>query len=305
MRTTLRRSAVVTTMALAAAFAVSPGIASASTPNYPVNWSTLGAVASGVTFNVAPPGANQWNCRPSAAHPDPVVLVHGFVANQNIAWQAIAPSLANQGYCVYSLTYGQTWYTGNLGGIDDLNTSEKQLASFVSKVLASTGAAKVDLVAHSEGGNLSRLYIKDGGASKVDDYVALAPVNMGPPSLSGLVTLAGEIPGALPLIGVVAPAIGQLTSQSWFTALNSPSATVPGITYTDIASTHDEAVTPYTLAFLPAAANVTNITLQSLCPDDGVGHLGLPYDSTALALVENSLDPAHPQPVPCTSGFPL
>ncbi|MFD1045711.1 esterase/lipase family protein [Kibdelosporangium lantanae] len=43
---------------------------------------------------------------PSATHPDPVVLVHGASANMTENWQTLAPLLANNGYCVYALTYG-------------------------------------------------------------------------------------------------------------------------------------------------------------------------------------------------------
>jgi triacylglycerol esterase/lipase EstA (alpha/beta hydrolase family) len=303
VRTTLRLAAA--TAVAAAAFVTTASPASA-TPSYPVNWSTLGALASGVTFDVAPSGANNPFCSPSAAHPRPVILVHGLFANQNIAWQAMAPSLADLGYCVYTFSYGETWYSGNLGGIDDINTSAKQMANFVNQVLSWTGASQVDVVAHSEGGNMSRVYIKnDGGAAKVHTYVGLAPVNMGPPSASGVVTVAQQVPGAQALLSGLIPAYGQLTDPNWFQALNTPSATMPGITYTDIATSSDELVTPYTLSFLPAAPNVTNITIQSLCPGDSVGHLGLPYDKTAVALTENALDPAHPQPVPCDSGFGL
>jgi triacylglycerol esterase/lipase EstA (alpha/beta hydrolase family) len=217
----------------------------------------------------------------------------------------MAPTLANAGYCVYTFTYGQTWYSGNLGGIDDLDNSAAQLANFVDQVQAWTGAAQVDTVGHSEGGNLIRLYIKDhGGLSKVHTYVSLAGVNMGPPSVSGLITAFGQIPGAMAAFGYACPACGQLEDPNYFATLNNP-ATFPGITYTAIASTTDEVVTPWQLALLPAAPNVTDETIQSVCPNDGVGHLGLPYDKTAVAMTLNALDPAHAQPVPCDSGFGL
>jgi hypothetical protein len=272
---------------------------------YPVNWSTTSAIAAGVAFNTPPPGANPLFCRPTDTHPYPVVLVHGALANQNIAWQALSPTLANAGYCVFTFTYGQTWYSGNLGGVDDLNTSAVELANFVNQVLWWTGSSEVDTVGHSEGGNLIRLYIKnDGGRSKVHTYVSLAGVNSGPPTLSGLITVAQQIPGAKSILSGVCPACGQLTDPNYFATLNNP-ATYPGINYTAIVSTADEAVTPYQYGELPAAANVTNITIQNLCPNDPVGHLGITYDETAAALVQNALDPADPVATPCDTGFPL
>jgi triacylglycerol lipase len=54
----------------------------------------------------SPPGANDWSCTPDAAYPEPVILVRGLGANRNDNWQTFAPLLANEGYCVYALTYG-------------------------------------------------------------------------------------------------------------------------------------------------------------------------------------------------------
>ena len=50
----------------------------------------------------------------------------------------------------------------------------------MTRVLAATGAAKVDLVGHSQGGMMPRYYLKFlGGAALVNRLVALAPSNHG------------------------------------------------------------------------------------------------------------------------------
>jgi len=78
------------------------------------------------------------------------------------------------------------------------------------------------------------------------------------------------------------------------------------VLYTIVASTHDEGVTPAPVAsFLPAAPNVTNETVQATCPNDPVGHVGLPYDPDAIQMVLNALDPTDTQPVTCSTGFGL
>ena len=77
--------------------------------------------------------------------------------------------------------------------------------------------------------------------------------------------------------------------------------TVAGVRYTVIESTGDEVVTPYRNAFLPAAANVTNITVQNQCALDGSDHLEIAADPVALADVLNALDPAIPVKVPAWS----
>lgn len=42
---------------------------------------------------------NEWNCKPSAKHPRPIVLVHGLTANAWDNWLYIRPRLALKGYC--------------------------------------------------------------------------------------------------------------------------------------------------------------------------------------------------------------
>src|SRR3954451_20304075 len=140
----------------------------------------------------SPPGANDWTCKPTAAHPFPVVLVHGTFADMSDSWQALSPLLKNNGYCVFALNYGSYAGSGAVGiyGTGDIPNSAAELSAFVNKVLSATGAAEVDLVGHSQGGMMPRYYLKNlGGAAKVRALVGLSPSNHGT-TLDGLFTLA-------------------------------------------------------------------------------------------------------------------
>ncbi len=112
-------------------------------------------------------GWNDYSCRPSTAHPRPVVLVHGTFANATDNWLTLAPYLEARGYCVFSLDYGQLPGVPLVHGLGPIDKSAEQLQVYVDKVLAATGAAKADLVGHSQGGMMPRYYLKFlGGASR-------------------------------------------------------------------------------------------------------------------------------------------
>ncbi|HUE26367.1 MAG TPA: alpha/beta fold hydrolase, partial [Solirubrobacteraceae bacterium] len=209
----------------------------------------------------------------------------------------LAPLLANNGYCVYGFNYGQTILSGLLGSIDGLGNIEQsaeQLSSFVNNVLAKTGASKVDMVGHSQGGMMPNYYLRFlGGAAKVHTLIGLAPSNHGT-TVDGLVTLIGNFPFASlavnSFLGVIgAPALPQQEVGSAFIKKTFGSGdTVSGPRYVVIETTHDEVVTPYTNAFLSGPA-VTNITIQNQCPADPVGHIGMFEDSPSLQNVLNQL----------------
>jgi triacylglycerol esterase/lipase EstA (alpha/beta hydrolase family) len=176
-------------------------------------------------------------------------------------------------------------------------------------VLGATGAVKVDLVGHSQGGMMPRYYLKFlGGAANVQTLVGLAPSNHGT-TLEGLATLTGELAGVLPgvssALGAACQACAQqIAGSSFMTTLNAGGDTVPGPAYTVIETRNDEIVTPYTSAFL-SGPNVTSIVLQNVCPLDQTDHIGIADDTVALHLVLNTLDPAHPQAVPCVPVLPI
>jgi triacylglycerol esterase/lipase EstA (alpha/beta hydrolase family) len=264
--------------------------------------------------NTAPPGSNV-PCTPSASHPYPVILVHGTLENMADNWGALSPTLANAGYCVYAFNYGQDTSSvlggiGSFDGLGDIAASAGQLSTEVDTVLGQTGAGQVDIVGHSQGGMMPRYYLdKLGGAAKVHMLVGLAPSNHGT-TLDGLASLGTSLQSAgldinSVLSGLAGPALAEQEAGSAFvTALNAGGDTVPGPKYVVVETTADIVVTPYASAFL-AGGSVQNITVQTQCPADTVGHIGIPYDSVALADTLNALGADTPGfAPPCDpSGF--
>jgi triacylglycerol lipase len=275
------------------------------------------APAAGAVSSLAnpPPGANNFACKPSAAHPDPVVLVHGLSATMGENWGYLSPILAAHGYCVFALTYGvdPRLPLPLIGGTIPIEQSAPELGAFVDKVLAATGAGKVDLVGHSEGTFMPEYWLKFlGGAAKVNRYVAMTPLYAGT-NLLGAAMLrdAGEQFGVSQLLlGLVSQFCGScqefLAGSDMVKLLNSGpgGAAVPGVTYTTIPTTHDELVVPYTSRILHAP-NVTNEILQDVCPNDLSDHVAEAFDPVVAQLVLNALDPAHAKPVSCGVLPPL
>jgi pimeloyl-ACP methyl ester carboxylesterase len=237
-----------------------------------------------------------------------VILVHGTLANMDDNWQAASPVLANHGYCVYAFNYGGTSPASIIQGAGDIAASAAQLGAFVKTVLSATGAAKVDLVGHSQGGMMPRYYLNFlGGASEVNEFVAFAPSNYGT-TLDGLTEVGRQLGLLRYLNGPVGSACEACVQQeegSAFLARLNAVPTVPSVRYTVIETVGDEVVTPYTNALLPAAPNVTNIIVQNQCALDASDHLEIAADPVALADMLNALDPAAPVKAPCQVVLPV
>lgn len=249
-------------------------------------------------------GWNDYSCRPSAAHPRPVILVHGTLGNSVDNWLSLAPYLEDRGYCVFSLDYGQLSGVPVFYGLGPIDKSAEQLSAFVDKVLAATGAAKADLVGHSQGGMMPRYYLRFlGGAAKVNALVGLAPDNHGA-TLSGLTNLLPYFPGASDLISATTPGLAdQIPGSAFLTKLNAGGDTVPGVHYTVISTKYDEVATPWQSQYL-SGSDVHNVLLQDLCSLDLSEHVAIGlFDRIAFHEVANALDPAHASATTCASAF--
>jgi triacylglycerol esterase/lipase EstA (alpha/beta hydrolase family) len=264
-------------------------------------------IIDGLTFfnpQKPPPGANDPSITVTAEHPLPIILINGTIATQGGNWGVGAPVLANAGYKVYTFNYGNTRQDPNypIQATDDIRQSGLELAAEVDRVLAETGAPKVILIGHSQGGGILPVYYINnlGGADKVSQLIGIAPSNHGTDA-DGLIGLQNlPILGRL-LTGIanwLGPALEQQAVGSAFQQeVYGNGDTRPGVLYTTIISTNDGVVTPYTQQALNGAG-VTNIVIQDLYPGLPVGHLGVVLSPQVWSVVLDALasnSEANPQ----------
>ncbi|MGW7369237.1 alpha/beta fold hydrolase [Streptomyces sp. NPDC054841] len=240
------------------------------------------APAHAEVTDLPPAGANDWSCKPDSAHPQPVVLVNGTFKTMAENWATLSPQLAQAGYCVFAFNYGTA-------ATEPIADSAAELRDFVGAVLGATGAGKVDLVGHSQGGMMPRYYVKFlGGATKVDDLVGIVPSNHG--TSNPLAVAAGAT--------VCPSCVDQTAGSELLQELNAVPEAPAGPHYTQIATRYDEVVLPYTSSFLTGrATQVTNVLLQDTCPLSVTEHDQAPKDRIVAQWVTNALGrkgPADP-----------
>ncbi|MCX4096987.1 esterase/lipase family protein [Nocardia sp. alder85J] len=275
-----------------------------------------------------PPGADDFSCRPAAAHPDPVVLVHGSGTDAQRSFSILAPALRGDGFCVFTANLGRAQLPGaavsgsdavrgwpGLGpigaalagrtvyGVADIAGTAVELAGFVDTVRSATGADRVALVGHSTGGTVIRQYLL------AHPDAARTVVTLGTPYRGS--TYAG-LPDDYPdlaQLGMDGPHIAaqifgaagvqQTAGSPWLARLNAAGEARPGVRFTAIASRTDEVITPPDTALLTAPGpGDRDIWVQDGCPFHPVDHNGLLADPHAAALVAAALagDAAEP---PC------
>ena len=205
------RRLVVALLGLSVALGLTVAPEATAATRLPVPYSFLPNAIFGGIPNANAPGTNDFTCKPTAAHPRPVVLVHGTLGNKSTNWQTYGPLLKNNGYCVFAPTFGATVpipFPGAFGGLGSMVDSAAYLKAFVGQVLKSTGATKVDLIGHSQGTLMPNYWLKFlGGAGKVGSYISLAPLWHGTGLAAPPAQMGAAFPNPLDSIG---PAFGQM-----------------------------------------------------------------------------------------------
>ena len=211
-----------------------------------------------------------------------MILVHGTFGDRRHLLEGLGKTFKANGFCVFSLDYGNR-------GTNDVASSAVELKAYVDKVRASTGAAKVSLVGHSQGGMMPRYYIKFlGGAQYVDDLVGIAPSNHGTKVLPAFSLLS-------PVVGAVCESCNEQAWGSSFLAnLNAGDETPGDVSYTQITTRYDEVVVPHTSGYLAPSAQTTNVTVQDKCPFAFVEHLLVPTSRATISIALDAI--SHPGP---------
>ncbi len=208
---------------------------------------------------------------------NPVIIVAG----------TLSPAFANEPLAARMRADGwRVWIFELPGfGLGDIHQTAAALGPFVDSVRAQTGAAKVDLVGHSQGGLVARDYVKSfGGATKVDKVIGLGAPNYG--------TAAANLAKFLGLgncLGVTA-CVQMSIGSSYLNTLNAGDDSIGSVRYYNIATKLDELVQPYWNAYLNAYdGNIYNAAIQDQCWLRVVGHVGLILDGTAYSGVKYAL----------------
>ncbi len=247
------------------------------------------------------------NCTPGAQRPHPVIVLPGADGTTDktaAQWNPMLSALRADGACVFLFQGGiikdQRW-AGDIPG------EARQVAEFVAKVRAHTGAEQVDIVAHSAGTFVANYFLKVlGGASSVHDVVLLAPESrdcdgagllaqygITDPPLTP-VQAAKAAPYLVSLMTIMFPGLAPAmqmspTSPVYQAVFNGP-VTQPGVRYSVLATRNDKIATPAVTCSLLDEPGVLNVVYEDQFPGaPTVDHSSLRSSPIAIAWVIQQL----------------
>lgn len=270
----------------------------------------------------------------AAAPQRPVLLVGGTFTAEPALDNRVKPWLESQGYDVYTTelatmqglppsaealidlvgaAYGLRPEEVSGAGTASMDVTALEphgsglaVARAVDEVLAATGAAKVDIIAHSQGGPVARWYIKNlGGASKVATLISVGGPEWGVPPVTGDPLRDILVNGAClyydaPVCsdafhGLAGPLLGPSPFFYWLNFVGDPT---PGaVSYYHLWGSDDA---PQLGLRLPGA---TSVAVPQFCRVDGqdyvVNHVEELDDPVVRNLMEAALERGAVTPADC------
>ena len=187
---------------------------------------------------------------------DPILFVHGWSSTSSV-WNTMISRFEKDGYAKSELS-AYSYNTSNSNKV----SAEKEVKPRVEALLSSTGATKVDIVAHSMGSLNSRWYIKFlGGEAKVDDWVSIGGPNHGTETANFCFSTA---------------CTEMRVGSKFLGELNAGDETPGTVNYGTWWSPCDEIINPDSSVALSGATNT-----ETAC----ISHLGLLSDETVYTQV--------------------
>ena len=197
---------------------------------------------------------------PTALQHNPILFVHGYGGAADNFCTMIGRFRAD-GWSDNEL------YAYDYSFITSFATDAEDIRDQVNKILARTGATKVDIITHSAGAVSSRYYIKNlGGDSKVDAWVSLGGPNHGTDTADNC---------------SFAPCVEIRLGSPFLATLNSGDETPGVIRYATWWSSCDETINPDSSVLLAGAANH-----QSAC----LAHFNFLIDPVVYSQVRDWID---------------
>ena len=193
---------------------------------------------------------------------DPILFVHGYLGN-NGNWQQMEDRFRADGWQDVEL------YAYNYSFIDSNASSAAEIRDQVDRIITTTGATKVDIIAFSMGSISSRYYLKNlGGAGKIDAWVSLAGPNHGTTDVTNQDCQTTPCKEILP-------------GSAFLTALNAIDETPGLVRYATWRSPCDQTIIPGESVILSGATNSV-----SSC----IAHLDFLTDATVYAQVRDFIE---------------
>ena len=173
-----------------------------------------------------------------------------------------------------------------------------RIPEFIEKVKKETGSDKVDVVTYSQGGLVTRYWLKDfDGAKDVRTVVSLSGLIKGSPYQTQALE-KGQCPPAS-ADALVPPGFKKNPTDACLemaeggeevTRLNTPTEALPGIRYVNITTRQEYDAAPYQINLMDGPGDYQNVITQDLCPNDVVPHLGMTLLPSVQSLVASALE---------------